>query len=113
MAGYLGEVIVDINTHSEFKRYKTSDWIIYFIEAYGQIDGSHHKTWVLDQVARIALGNKIIVKLASWDNGESEYRVSLSDEEADGYKLWKEHMLGEYDDKNDEYEYGYDTGIAP
>lgn len=26
------------------------------IERFGQIDGAHHKTWVIDQVQRILLG---------------------------------------------------------
>lgn len=25
---------------------------------YGQIDGDHHKTWVIDQIVRILTGNK-------------------------------------------------------
>lgn len=28
------------------------------IEQYGWIDGDHHKKWVLDQVARILLGDQ-------------------------------------------------------
>lgn len=104
MQGYLGETIVDVQ-QSEFKNYKSSDWAMYFIESYGQIDGSHHKQWVLDQVARILKGTKIILKEAKWDNGQSEYRVTL-DEPSKKYKDWVVDMLGDG-------EYDYDDGIAP
>jgi hypothetical protein len=55
------------------------------IECYGQIDGSHHKAWVLDQVARVLM--------------------------ADKYDEWATMMLGDLFD--DGYEYEYDTGVAP
>ena len=29
--------------------------IMHFVEAYGGIDGAHHKQWVIDQITRIAL----------------------------------------------------------
>lgn len=32
------------------------NWIMAFVSAYGSVDGAHHKQWVIDQVARIALG---------------------------------------------------------
>lgn len=31
--------------------------IMRLIERYGWIDGSHHKQWVLDQIARVILGD--------------------------------------------------------
>lgn len=49
---YLGETAVDVSTHPEFKHYIANDWAMSFISRYGQIDGDHHKTWVLDQVVR-------------------------------------------------------------
>jgi len=91
MEGYLGEEIIKIED-SEFKDYTSSDWAMYFISAYGQIDGSHHKQWVLDQVARILKGSEIIVKQASWNNGTKEYRVSTGKESKE-YKDWIEEML--------------------
>jgi hypothetical protein len=54
------------------------------IERYGQIDGSHHKTWVIDQVARILLG--------------------------DDYPSWVIDMKAGSDGPDS---YGYDEGIAP
>ncbi len=85
---------------------------MYFIERYGQIDGSHHKTWVLDQVARIFKGTEVIVKEARWANGNTEYRVTLA-EPSEAYKAWVIEMKGEWDAENEEYEYNYDEGIAP
>lgn len=52
---------------------------------YGQIDGAHHKTWVIDQMVRALCG---------------------SDEE---YRKWVE--VYETPDGEDYYE--WDTGIAP
>jgi len=56
---------------------------------YGQIDGAHHKTWVLDQVMRVAKGDK--------------YKEFIK---------WYE-----YTDYNGnecvEKEYSWDTGTAP
>lgn len=111
MEGYLGETVINIQENETFKNYTTNDWVLYFIESYGQIDGSHHKQWVLDQVARIIHGTPIIVKQATWSNGHSEYRISLSDEEPIAYKDWVLKMKGSFD--GDEYEYDYDEGIAP
>ena len=54
------------------------------IERYGQIDGDHHKAWVLDQVARVLKG--------------------------DDYEAWViEMMYGE----DGPHTYSYETGIAP
>jgi hypothetical protein len=54
------------------------------IERYGQIDGAHHKTWVLDQVARALLGPR--------------------------YPEWVVEMKAGSDGADS---YGYDEGIAP
>jgi hypothetical protein len=38
----------------------------------GWIDGEHHKTWVIDQVARILLGNEYdewVKKIGDWETG--------------------------------------------
>lgn len=109
MEGYQGEFDVDIN-QTEFKDYTPSDWAMYFIESYGQIDGAHHKLWVLDQVARVLKGTSVIVKLAKWDNGESEYRISLG-EPSKQYNQWVRECLEI--DANGEAQYDYDIGIAP
>lgn len=108
MEGYLGETIVDVKD-TEFKDFTPADWAIYYIEGYGQIDGDLHKLWLLDQIARILKGTKVIVKIAKWDNGQTEYRIDL-DEESEEYTEWvKDMMAGE----DGEFTYCYDTGIAP
>lgn len=112
--GYLGEEVLHDLRGTPFEHYTPAKWAIYFIERYGQIDGSHHKQWVLDQVARILHGTPVIVKRASWDNGgarTSEYRVD-TDTPSRNYNAWIVDMQGDIDE-NGEPEYGYDVGIAP
>ena len=41
-----------------------------FIEQYGGIDGEHHKTWVIDQVARALLGDGYEDWVAEWESGQ-------------------------------------------
>ena len=108
MQGYLGETLMDIKD-TPFKDYTDFDWAMYFIECYGQIDGAHHKNWVMDQVARIYNGVKPIIKLARWDNGQSEYRISLG-EETDEYHFWVAKMKHGEDGENT---YFYDEGSCP
>lgn len=103
MIGYQGETLVKIKD-TIFKDYKKEDWVLYFIEMYGQIDGDHHKLWVLDQIAQIIHGTKVIVKLAKWDGGHEEYRVSLSTP-SKKYHQWVKEMNSDG--------YSYDEGIAP
>jgi len=58
--------------------------ILGLIFQYGQIDGEHHKTWVIDQIVRILTGND--------------------------YDKWVQHY--EYDEATGE-DYTWDKGIAP
>ena len=58
--------------------------ILDFIYQYGQVDGSHHKAWVIDQIVRIIT--------------------------VDDYEEWVNKY--EYDEETGE-EYEWDTGIAP
>ena len=37
---------------------------------YGQIDGAHHKAWVIDQVVRILCGKEYEKEIADYKNGE-------------------------------------------
>lgn len=53
---------------------------------YGQIDGSHHKAWVIDQMVRALLGSE------------------------EAYKAWIRHYV--YDEETDSV-YEWDKGIAP
>lgn len=108
MEGYLGELEIEI-AQSKYKDYTPVDWAMYFIESYGQIDGAHHKQWVLDQVARIFKGTRVIVKQASWDNGHTEDRISLAQPPLD-YSEW---VLEMKDGEDGPDTCNYDFGIAP
>lgn len=100
---FLGETIIDIKD-TIFKSFKKKDWILFFISKYGSIDGAHHKQWVLDQVARICCGVKIVIKIAEWESGYTEYRVELGEPNKE-YKNWSFSDDEDYDD--------WDPGIAP
>lgn len=103
---YLGEELIDIKTHPEFKNYSTADFAMVFIEKYGQFDREYHKAWVLDQVSRILKGTPVIVKLAKWSNGHEEYRYQVSEETSEAYNEWRVEML-------EEGEGYYDEGVSP
>jgi len=110
---YLGEKVFKVKD-TPFKNYTPSDWAMYFIESYGQIDGGHHKQWVSDQIARILNGCRIEIKQAKWEtnNGyEIEWRVNVVGK-SKKYLKWVKDMKGEKDEDG-EYEYDYDEGIAP
>jgi hypothetical protein len=108
---YLGVTVLPSLVGTPYENYDREKWALAYISAYGQIDGSHHKQWVLDQVARILLGTPVIVSLAKWEGGFKEYRFNTS-EPSDTYKEWVEEMLGATLPDGDR-EYDYDEGIAP
>src|SRR5579883_1673955 len=66
---YLGETLVTDLKGTPYEDYKPEDWALEYILKYGGIDGEHHKTWVLDQVARILCGTAVTVTKAAWDRG--------------------------------------------
>ncbi len=104
MKGYLGETEIS-QEDSPFHGFTSKDWALEYSSAYGQIDGGHHKQWVIDQMTRILMGTPVILKLAKWDNGREEYRFSTG-QSSEEYIRWVERY------KN-EGEYSYDEGIAP
>jgi hypothetical protein len=113
---YLGTVEVDIST-TEYKDYTPTDWALMFIYMYGQIDGAHHKQWVLDQVTRILNDAPVYITEARWeypDNPETEnlieHRFNVGTSEK--YEQWVKNYEGEIDEYGDS-EYSYDDGIAP
>lgn len=108
---YLGETVINVKNDKDcpYRFYTPSDWALLWIAKYGGIDGSHHKTWVLDQVAQILHGTPVIVTLAKWDDGQSEYRVQLEEPTSKYHEWVKELKAGE--DGPDTYY--YDQGIAP
>jgi hypothetical protein len=111
MAKYLGQTPVVISEHPQYSKYTPSNWAMMFIGSYGQIDGDHHKSWVLDQVARILKGTPVIVETARWDDGQEEDRFWVSEVTSIEYNEWREMMLGDIVDG--EHEYGYNEGVAP
>ena len=120
MKDYLGETIITNLSGTPYVGYTKSDWALKFVEMYGQIDGTHHKAWVLDQVARILNDTPVIVSLAEWANGDREYRFNISKNTSSKYQEWVKDMLGEitdeYEDDGEtfyEYEYSYEEGVAP
>lgn len=46
--------------------------VVELIDRYGNIDGAHHKMWVIDQILKILLT-------------PDEYKKFIADREADGY----------------------------
>ena len=108
---YLGQVAVALS-ETPYAKHTKADWAMEFIGHYGQIDGDHHKSWVLDQVARILHGTPVIVEKASWDDGTTEFRFWTEEPPSNVYFEWVDMMLGETD-ADGESEYGYETGIAP
>ena len=105
---YLGTKVVDISETS-FNGYTKSNWVLYFIECYGCIDGAHHKDWVMDQCARIIKGTRPVVELSKWDDGTEEYSVSLG-EPTEEYHSW---VAEQKDGEDGPDTYGYNFGIAP
>jgi hypothetical protein len=107
---YLGEFDVDLEK-TECAGFGPSDWAMRFVGKYGQIDGSHHKTWVLDQVARILKGTPVLVKEARWTDHKPELRIETGEPSAE-YLAWVNDMRGKVDEDG-EPEYWYAEGIAP
>jgi hypothetical protein len=114
MNGYLGERVLNTSKDTPYEGFTANDWALEFIGRYGQIDGCHHKQWVLDQVARLLNGSPVILSLAQWDNGAAEYRISVGNPSYE-YLAWVRKQKGKWID-NENYtgwEYDYDEGIAP
>ena len=109
---FLGTFDVDVSTHPVYSQYTQSDWAMLFIEEYGQIDGSHHKQWVIDQVARILKGTPVNVSVSKYTDGLEYYNFNTQEPPSQQYLDWVTSMLGEqYQDGS--YEYGYDIGVNP
>jgi hypothetical protein len=75
---------------------------------YGQIDGAHHKLWVLDQAVRILTGCPVEVKTAKSHAG-TEYTYK----ELVPGKLYKKLIRKSRKGEDGPKTYGYDEGIAP
>lgn len=44
---------------------------------YGQIDGSHHRLWVIDQMLRLLLGDKYDEAIAERNGDEYDWDVGI------------------------------------
>jgi hypothetical protein len=109
MSKYLGSTIIE-QKNSPFADYSKEDFALYFNLRYGQIDGDHHKSWVIDQVNRILNDTPIIIQIALWSDGNTEFRLSTG-EPSQKYLDWVEKVL----QRNEfgEPRYSYYEGIAP
>jgi hypothetical protein len=53
--------------------------ILDLLNSFGQIDGAHHKAWVIDQIARIILAERYIYWIAQYrENGEYEWDCGIA-----------------------------------
>jgi len=108
MKGYIGESPIDWKTHPELKDMTEKDWALLMAFQHAQVDGAHHKTWVIDQMVRILNGAEITVKEAEWASGETVIRWTVGS--SDDYIEWvKKYADGE--DGPETYE--WEEGIAP
>lgn len=101
--------------NTPYAGFTPTQWTLEFIGRYGQIDGGHHKQWVLDQAARILHGTPVIVKKASWELGvvkTIEYRIKTGEPSAE-YLQWVAEMKRGDAEEGEEDEYDYDVGSRP
>lgn len=103
--GELIETVVTDLEMTEFENYDEKEWAVEWMSRYGQIDGGHHRLWVIDQVMRILSGTPVIVKLAKWENGKTEYRLSLGEPSVMYKAFVQDYEAGG--------EYEWKTGVAP
>lgn len=107
-ATYIGCTVVD-QKDTPYSGYTAAQMAMVMVERYGQIDGSHHKTWVLDQVARILKGSPITFSKREWTDHEPEYDIEVG--ASPEYNEWVVAMRDPDEDGEDQYD--YDEGIAP
>ena len=107
MENYLGEFPVPLK-ETPFAEFTSTSWALYYIERYGGIDGSHHKQWLIDQVARILNGAPVTVVEARWGGGHTEYRVNVG--ACGQYTAWVTEMKAGEDGPET---YDWDEGTPP
>ena len=69
---------------------KKLEEVIAVIEQYGGIDGGHHKQWVLDQVVRIALGDKYPQWVIDMEKANPDDVLDADDDPDHYYSEWDE-----------------------
>lgn len=107
MNKYLGSTVVQ-QADTPYKYYTKEDWALLYILRYGGIDEAHHKDWVLDQVVRILNDAPIVIELARWEDGTTEYRLDVG--ESEKYREWVANAKNGEDGPDT---YGYNEGITP
>lgn len=75
---------------------------------YGQTDGAHHKTWVIDQMVR-ALTDCPLVQREAKDYQDKSYTFEAFGESDEYTRFITEYMVGE----GGPMTYSWDEGIAP
>jgi len=75
---------------------------------FGQIDGAHHKAWVIDQMVR-ALTDCPIVKATAEDSRGNPYEYETFGESEAYKKLIADYKMG----KDGPDTYSWDVGIVP
>lgn len=75
----------------------------------GQCDGGHHKAYSIDQIVRALTGCPMVDQTATNVRGEDyTYRTQGESEE---YQEFIKEYQGEFDEKEEMYEYEWDVGI--
>ena len=109
MINYLGEF------PSSFGIEMTKEeWVLTYLVQYKGIHGTHHKDWLLDQIARIMLGTPVTTVSAKWgkstedvEHEEIRFRTGMPSQ---AYLEW----VAQYQNGEDGPEtYQYYVGIAP
>lgn len=81
-----------------------------FAHEYGQIDGGHHKLWVIDQMVRALHGSPMVTKSAI-DYQRNQYTYEDQGESKE-YTAWVQKYC-EWDASTEEYNYSWETGSPP
>jgi hypothetical protein len=100
MQKYLGEFETDYG-----KEMSKEEWALEYVRCYGD----HHKSWVLDQVARILNGTPVFCKEARWSDGTTDIRANTG-EPSQKYLDW---VASCKDGEDGPDTYNYSEGIAP
>lgn len=94
----------EIDMTMDLSKLSKDEKILYFA-GLGQFDGSHHKTWVIDQIVRVVMDCPIIEKTTTLTNGQTF--TFQAQGESQEYKDFVSDYCGE------EGEYRWNIGIAP
>jgi len=73
---FLGDTVVEARD-TVYWGYGPAEWALCFLGKYQHIEGEHHKDWLIDQVTRVLIGERVIITEARWSNGIKEYRLKL------------------------------------